>query len=99
MNLTFLLGIVGGIVLLVLGMSIGGDPGPFDFTQLANFGDAASVFIVFGGTLATIVAGHPGKMLARFPKHIGIIFNQKKFNPASVIDEVVEFAQIARKNG
>lgn len=99
MNLTFVLGIVGGFVLLVLGMSIGGDPGPFDFTQLQNFGDAASVFIVLGGTLATIIAGHPGKMIAKFPRHIGIIFNQKKFNPAAVIDEAVEFAQIARKSG
>lgn len=101
MNLTFILGIVGGFILLILGMSIGGQAnfGPFDFTQLANFGDAASIFIVFGGTLATIIAGNPGKMVAKFPKHIGIIFNQKKFNPASVIDEIVEFAQIARKNG
>lgn len=101
MNLTFILGIVGGFILLLMGMSIGGNPtiGPFDFGQLVNFGDAASVFIVLGGTLATIIAGHPGKMLKRFPKHIGIIFNQKKFNPFSVIDEVVEFAQIARKNG
>ncbi len=99
MNLTFVLGIVGGFVLLVLGMSIGGDPGPFDFTQLKNFGDAASVFIVLGGTLATIIAGNPGKMVAKFPRHIGIIFNQKKFSPAAVIDEAVEFAQIARKSG
>lgn len=103
MNLTFVLGIVGGFILLILGMSIGSGEGAvlglFNFGQLANFGDAASVFIVFGGTLATIIAGHPGKMLAKFPRHIGIIFNQKKFNPTSVIDEIVEFAQIARKNG
>lgn len=103
MNLTFVLGIVGGFILLILGMSIGSGEGAvlglFNFGQLANFGDAASVFIVLGGTLATIIAGHPGKMLAKFPRHIGIIFNQKKFNPTSVIDEIVEFAQIARKNG
>ena len=66
MNLTFILGIVGGFILLVLGMSIGGEPtiGPFDFTQLANFGDAASIFIVFGGTLESIIAGIPCKMIA-----------------------------------
>lgn len=103
MNLTFILGIVGGFILLVIGMSLGSGEGAlfglFKFGQLANFADAASIFIVLGGTLATIIAGHPGKMLAKFPKHLGIIFNQKKFNPTSVIDEVVEFAQIARKNG
>lgn len=103
MNLTFILGIVGGFLLLIIGMSLGDGEGAvlglFKFGQLANFGDPASVFIVLGGTLATIIAGHPGKMLAKFPKHLGIIFNQKKFNPTAVIDEVVEFAQIARKNG
>ena len=82
-----------------LGSGDGAVLGLFKFGQLANFGDAASIFIVLGGTLATIIAGHPGKMLAKFPKHLGIIFNQKKFNPTAVIDEVVEFAQIARKNG
>ena len=103
MNLTFILGIVGGFILLIIGMSLGSGEGAvlglFQFGQLANFADAASIFIVLGGTLATIIAGHPGKMLAKFPKHLGIIFNQKKFNPTAVIDEVVEFAQIARKNG
>lgn len=103
MNLTFILGIVGGFLLLIIGMSLGSGEGAvlglFQFGQLANFGDAASVFIVLGGTLATILAGYPSKMLARFPKHLGIIVNQKKFNPKAVIDEVVEFAQIARKNG
>ena len=103
MNLTFILGIVGGFLLLIIGMSLGSGEGAvlglFQFGQLANFADAASIFIVLGGTLATIIAGHPGKMLAKFPKHLGIIFNQKKFNPTAVIDEVVEFAQIARKNG
>lgn len=49
--------------------------------------------------MATIIAGNPGKMVAKFPRHIGIIFNQKKFSPAAVIDEAVEFAQIARKSG
>lgn len=103
MNLTFILGIVGGFLLLIIGMSLGGGEGAvlglFQFGQLANFGDPASIFIVLGGTLATIIAGHPGKMLAKFPKHLEIIINQKKFNPKAVIDEVVEFAQIARKNG
>lgn len=103
MNLTFILGIVGGFLLLIIGMSLGSGEGAvlglFQFGQLKNFGDAASVFIVLGGTLATILAGYPSKMLAKFPKHLGIIVNQKKFNPKAVIDEVVEFAQIARKNG
>ena len=97
MNVTFIGGIVGGLLLIVVGMSLDGlSP---NFTQLGNFVDVASVFIVLGGTIAAVVAANPGSRLKNFGKHIGIIFNQKKYNPLQVIDEITEFAQIARKNG
>lgn len=97
MNITFIGGIVGGLLLIILGMSLDGlTP---NFTQLGNFGDIASVFIVLGGTIAAVVAANPASRLKNFGKHIGIIFNQKKYNPLQVIDEITEFAQIARKNG
>lgn len=97
MNLTFLLGIVGGFALLALGIAEGENG--FKFDQLMNFWSLSSLLIVLGGTLAATVAGNPVKRLLQFPKHIAIVFNQKKFNPAAVIDDIVEFAQIARKNG
>lgn len=99
MNLTFILGIVGGFILILYGMAIGESLISLNFGQLINFVDASSILIVIGGTLAAVVASFPAKSLARFPKHIGIILNQKKFDPVAIIDEVVEFAQIARKNG
>lgn len=99
MNFTFIFGILGGFLLLIYGMSISGSLTNIVFDQLSNFVDASSVLIVVGGTLATVVAGNPARMVAKFPSHLGIIFNQKKFNTRAVIDEVVEFAQIARKSG
>ncbi len=99
MNFTFIFGILGGFLLLIYGMSISGSLTNIVFDQLLNFVDASSVLIVVGGTLATVVAGNPARMVAKFPSHLGIIFNQKKFNTRAVIDEVVEFAQIARKSG
>ena len=99
MNFTFIFGILGGFLLLIYGMSISGSLTNIVLDQLLNFVDASSVLIVVGGTLATVVAGNPARMVAKFPSHLGIIFNQKKFNTRAVIDEVVEFAQIARKSG
>jgi chemotaxis protein MotA len=67
--------------------------------QLMNFFDIASVLIVIGCTLAIIVASFPVKMLTSIPKHFAIILNTKRFNPNDCIDQLVELAQIARKNG
>ena len=99
MNLTFIIGIVFGFFMIVYGIIMGDTPTATDFTQLEQFVDIPSILIVVGGTLATVIAGNPMKTLVKFPKHLSIILNQKKFNPAGIIDEVVEFAQIARKNG
>lgn len=99
MNLTFLLGIIGGFVLILYGMSIDSSLIDIKLGQILNFWDPSSVIITIGGTFAAVVASHSGKMLASMPKHFGIVFNQKKYNPMTVIDEIVEFAQIARKNG
>ncbi len=96
MNLTFVLGIFGGIALLILSIIQGAG---WDFTALIGFVDIPSVLIVVGGTIAAVIAGNPAKRLKKFPKHISIAMNQKKFNPMTVIDDLVECAQIARKNG
>ena len=99
MNLTFIIGIVFGFFMIVYGIIMGDTLTAIDLNQLKQFIDIPSILIVVGGTLATVIAGNPMKTLVKFPKHLSIILNQKKFNPAGIIDEVVEFAQIARKNG
>ena len=38
-------------------------------------------------------------MLKEIPKHIKIILSTKRFDPITYIDQLVELAQIARKNG
>ncbi len=95
MNLTYIIGLVLALGVFVLGI-VGFD---FNMGLLGNFYDFASVFIVIGCTLAIVVASFPGKMLASIPKHFGIMLNTKKHKPAKYIDQLVELAQIARKNG
>lgn len=70
-----------------------------DFNQLINFFDVSSILITIGCTFAVIVASFPAKMLKSMPRHFKIMLNTKKYDPVSYIDELVELAQVARKNG
>ncbi|MEG1684094.1 MAG: MotA/TolQ/ExbB proton channel family protein, partial [Oscillospiraceae bacterium] len=59
----------------------------------------SSIMITIGCTVACVIASFPPKMLGALPKHFGIVMKTKKFNPNYFIDELVELAQVARKNG
>lgn len=97
MNITYIIGMLLCIVLIVLGMA-GGLP-PYNFKQLGNFLDPSSVLIVIGCSIAVVVACFPVSMLAAIPKHFAVMFNVKKNDPANYIDQLVELAQAARKDG
>ncbi|WP_295765109.1 motility protein A [uncultured Oscillibacter sp.] len=110
MNINYIIGIVGafGVFLLgcVLGINIGPDAAAaelplFTFTpkNLWNFFDAASIFITIGCTIFVVLASFSGGMLKAIPKHFKIILNNKAYDPKGYIDQLVELAQIARKNG
>ena len=106
--LVFLLGCVLGISIgpsadaaKQLALEAGEEWSAITFTpsNLWNFFDAASIFIVIGCTLAIVVACFPASTLASIPKHFGVMLNANKFNPMTYIDQLVELAQTARKNG
>ena len=108
MNINYIVGIVGAFGVFLLGCVMGINIGPkaagkppitFELTNLWNFFDAASIFITIGCTLFIVVASFPGHMLKNIPKHFKIILNNKMFDPKGYIDQLVELAQIARKNG
>jgi chemotaxis protein MotA len=104
MNLNYIIGVVLAILVMLLGMVTTIDfsaPSPVsvNVSQLGNFFDIASVLIVIGCTFAIVAASFPGKMLKSIPKHFKIMLNTKKYDPNAVIDQLVELAQIARKNG
>ena len=115
MNITYIIGLVAAILVFLLGCVMGITIGPkldaarlldpeaqmitFDLGNLWNFFDAASIFIVIGCTFAIVVACFPASTLASIPKHFGVMLNSGKFNPMTYIDQLVELAQTARKNG
>lgn len=110
MNINYIIGIVGAFGVFLLGCVMGINIGPaaaaagkdlieFNLGNLWNFFDAASIFITIGCTVFVVLASFPGSMLKAMPKHFKIILNNKLYDPKGYIDQLVELAQIARKNG
>lgn len=91
MDLTSILGLIIGIVLIVF---VGIGP-----KNLGDFWDPQSVAIVLGGTLAAVIASYPFSMLKETVKHTKILFQGKRYNVQALIETLEEMAQIARKNG
>ena len=91
MDLTSIIGLIVGAVLIV---TVGIGP-----EHLGNFWDPASVAIVVGGTLTSIISSFPFSMLKCIPHHIKILFQGNRYDVGSLIDTLVEMAQLARKNG
>ncbi len=102
MNITYIIGTVAAMGIMITGMMFTTDAaGMFavSIQQLKNFLDPASIFITIGCTFAVVVASFPPKMLKNLPRHFRIMLNTKKFDPMYYIDQLVELAQVARKNG
>ena len=99
MNVVYLIGIVLAVFFTLFGIAFdaGGTP-PIDFDKLGNFVDVSSILIVVGGTLAVVIACYP-KLAKSFPAHIKIMLRAKAFDPTTYVEQLVELAQIARKNG
>ena len=104
MNINYIIGLVGALAVFLFGCVTSLTVYPeFSFSvnigNLWNFFDAASILIVIGCTLFIVAASFPGSMLKAMPKHFGIILKTKVFDPMHYIEQLVELAQIARKNG
>ena len=107
MNITYIIGLVAAILVFLLGIVMPINVPPeegqaiveFHIEYLINFFDAASIFIVIGCTFAIVVASFPPSTLGSIPKHFGIMLNTGKFNPMNYIEQLVDLAQTARKNG
>lgn len=90
MDISTILGIIIGFVLIVQAIGLG---------SIGNFIDPPSVLITVGGTVAAIIASFPLKELAAIGKHMAILFKGNAFKPEDAITKLVDLAQIARKNG
>lgn len=101
MNILYLVGVLLAAFFTMFGIvaTIGGEVG-FQITMgnLLNFADFSSVLITVFGTLSVVIACYP-KLAKSFPKHMGILLRARAFEPDTYVEQLVELAQIARKNG
>ena len=99
MNIMYLVGILLAIFFTVFGISVDMSSGfTLDILKLKNFFDLSSILIVVGGTIAVVFASYP-KLASSIPKHFKIMLRAKSFNPNRNVEQLIELAQIARKNG
>jgi len=91
MDISSLIGIVAGVAFMVYGILQNG--------SLWNFYDYPSIFIVLGGTLASVMLHYPLRVIFTFPKLMSMVFFPKVKNPREGIDKVVELSYIARREG
>ena len=90
MDLTTIVGIIIAAVLIVNGITV---------DKLANFWDPASILIVVGGTLASVIASYPLGILLDIPKNLLVLFRGKKYNIPKLVDQLVDLAMVARQSG
>ncbi|MBE6889114.1 MAG: motility protein A [Ruminococcaceae bacterium] len=91
MNISLIIGWVLSFGLVVFGI--------FDGGQIMWFVEVASLAITVGGTIGCLVASFPMSYLAGVPKKFGMALFPKKYKPEKYIDDIVEYAKIARGRG
>lgn len=96
MDLASVIGLGSALFFTIISILINAE---FNMGQAAGMIDIPSVMIVFGGTLgATLVSTQLPKAISGF-KAFGKIFKLSENEPGAVIAEIIELANLARKEG
>lgn len=86
--------------LVVFGIVVDLDGGfSVNMGGMANFIDVQSLAITVGGTIGCLIASFPMSYLKGIGKRLGIAIKPKKYDPKKYIDQIVEYAQVARSRG
>lgn len=91
MNITILVGWVVAFGMVVFGIFNGGEMGWFI--------DIPSLAITVGGTIGVLIAVSPLSFLKRVPKLFKIALFPPKYDPHKYIEQIVEYAKVARSKG
>ncbi len=92
MDITTILGLVIGLAGLVGGYLMDGG-------HISALIIPSAMIIVFGGTFGAVIISFPAATLKKLPKALGIAFKEAKRDPSSTIEELVDMASIARREG
>lgn len=92
MDLTSIGGLLLGILAIIVGQALEGG-------SLGSIIQPTAALIVFGGTIGATVLGFPLHTVLQAAKSIPTVFKEKKVSPQAVIEEIIRFANKARKEG
>lgn len=91
MDIATVIGLISGFAFIIWGIMSSGDIG--------SFIDVASIIIVLGGTIASTLISYPLKSILGLNKVLKNAFFQKEISPNEVIGEIINLANVARKEG
>ncbi len=91
MDIATLIGLMSGFSLVIIAIIMGGSP--------AMFINIPSILIVVGGTLAAVLINYPLRDVLGVMGTVKNAFFEKSVSPESLIEKIVEFATIARREG
>lgn len=91
MNITILIGWIVSFGMVIFGIFNGGEFGWFI--------DISSLAITVGGTFGVLIAVSPLSFLKRIPKLFKLALFPPKYEPHKYIDQIVEYAKVARSKG
>lgn len=93
MDIFLIIGIVIGLVTVITGLLMKG-------TSVAVLINPEAALIILVGTFAAVMNSYPKNEFTNIPKLFKILFGgNSKENPAELINQIVELAQMTRKNG
>lgn len=90
MDIATIIGLIVGIFLLVFAIG---------FDSLQYFVDVASLLMVIGGTTCSMLMNYPLSMVLRTIGYIKNAFTAKGVDLGGTIEQMVSFAQTARRDG
>ncbi len=91
MDISLIIGLVGGAALMIISMALGG--------SISAFWNVSSVMITCGGALAALMVNFPFQELARVGGILKVAFMNKSQNPLQIIQVLVEYAEVSRREG
>lgn len=92
MDISTVAGFIIGVAVLLYAVA-GGEGG------LRPFWDVASVYITIVGAIAAVTIATPLSQLKQVPRLLAVAFKQKREDPLRIIDNMMELAEKARREG
>lgn len=91
MNLSLMVGLLGGFVLIIVSCFLAG--------SIKAFLDFNSFLIVLGGSIASIFVAYPADAIKSCMKSVSGVMKRKNVSIKSQIDSFIKYSEAVRKNG